>query len=460
MHLKTKPWAHQTEAFNFALEKRGAMLAMDMGVGKSRVAIELIAQRKHRLVLIVCPKSVIDVWPAEFRKHSATPVVLLPLSNGSVAARAKELKQRVALSTSPNLPVVAIVNYDAAWREPLATVIAKTPWDIVIADETHRIKQPSGKASWFLTRLGKLVPYRLGLTGTPMPHSPLDIYAQYRFLDPSLYGTSFARFRNRYALMGGYGNHQVLGFQNETDFRQRFFSIAFQVKSEDVLDLPPVLHLVRSTALGSEAAKVYSDLRKQFVADVQDDTVTTNNALTRLLRLQQVTSGFVRTDEGQLVQLDDAKENLLADVFEDLAPEEPVVVFNRFLHDIDICRQICSKQHRGVLELSGRVNELADWQAGKAPILAVQIQSGGVGINLSRAHYAVYYSLGFSLGDYLQSQARLHRPGQKFPTRYIHLVVSRSVDEHVYAALEKREDVIKTILQEAKKERQEELVRA
>jgi SNF2 family DNA or RNA helicase len=96
------------------------------------------------------------------------------------------------------------------------------------------------------------------------------------------------------------------------------------------------------------------------------------------------------------------------------------------------------------------MDELKCWQAGEAPVLAVQIDSGGVGVDLTRARYAIYYSLGFSLGSYEQSLARIHRPGQTRPVEYIHLVAEGTVDEKVMAALARRADVVNTVLHEMK----------
>jgi SNF2 family DNA or RNA helicase len=106
---------------------------------------------------------------------------------------------------------------------------------------------------------------------------------------------------------------------------------------------------------------------------------------------------------------------------------------------------------RDSLELSGSVRQLEQWQAGEAPVLAVQIQSGGTGVDLTRAAYCVYLSTGFSLGDYEQSLARVHRPGQDRTVFYYHIVAKDTVDEKVYAALRARKKVVEAILDEVSK---------
>ena len=142
--------------------------------------------------------------------------------------------------------------------------------------------------------------------------------------------------------------------------------------------------------------------------------------------------------------------NLLRDVLEDIAPEEPVVVFCRFHRDLETVNRVADETGRRSCELSGRIDELKAWQAGEAPVLAVQIDSGGVGVDLTRARYSIYYSLGFSLGSYEQSLARIHRPGQTRPVEHIHLLAEDTVDEKVMSALSRRADVVNAVLQQMK----------
>jgi SNF2 family DNA or RNA helicase len=187
-----------------------------------------------------------------------------------------------------------------------------------------------------------------------------------------------------------------------------------------------------------------------MMAELDAGEVTVANALVKLLRLQQITGGYIRTDDGLDVQIDSAKMNLLRDVLEDIDPHEPVIVFCRFHKDLEAVNRVADETGRRSLELSGRMDELKQWQAGEAPVLAVQIDSGGVGVDLTRARYSVYYSLGFSLGSYEQSLARIHRPGQTRPVEYIHLLAQDTVDEQVMVALARRADVVNSVLQQMK----------
>lgn len=239
---------------------------------------------------------------------------------------------------------------------------------------------------------------------------------------------------------------------NKDDLAARMAPYMYHVGRE-VLDLPPAHHVVRDVILSPKARKVYDEVAREFYAALDDGEITAANALTRLLRLSQITSGFARLDESaELVEIDTAKREALADTLDSLPLREPVVVFARFTRDLDTIRTVAEAQGRRYGEVSGQRNDL---QESKYPpdvdVLGVQIAAGGAGIDLSRSAYGIYWSLGFSLGEYDQSLARLDRPqadGSKRtdPVVFTHLVASNSVDEKVYRALSERRDVVQAII--------------
>ena len=442
----TRPWQHQLRAYHFAHDLQAWMLALDMGTCKSKVVVDLICSLGLRRVLVVCPLSVVPAWEKQVKLHAGRPDVRVVLLGNEVdGVRAKAQRAESELSRWSG-PVVLVINHESLWREPFGSWAMRQQWELVVVDESHRMKAPGGKLSMYLARLRDRAARRGCLTGTPMPHSPLDVYAQYRFLDPGIFGTSYQRFKMRYAQMGGYLNHQVVAYQNQDELAERFGSIAYRVKAGEVLDLPPFQHITRTCTLSHEEAKVYASLASELIAQVREGIVTASNALVKLLRLQQVCSGYVKLDDGAEVLVGTTKRALLADVLEDLPQLEPVVVFCRFHHDLDTVASVAKEGGRTCVELSGRRNELARWQAGGADVLAVQIQSGGVGIDLTRARYALYYSTSWSLGEFDQSLARVHRPGQERPVVYIHLLANGTVDEVVYKALERKRDTIEAVL--------------
>ena len=464
---KTPPWNHQIVSFNMAKKLfgldtpspfgGGAMLALDMGCGKSKVAVDLVANYPDifKKVLVVCPASVIDVWAGnedrkgQFEIHCPDDVfkkmTIHPVKGLSVEKKTKAAETARFVALSQGRQFIAVINYESAWREPFATWAKDVGFDLVVLDECHRIKSPGGKASKYFGQLARTTRFRLGLTGTPLPHSPLDIYGQYRFLDPGIFGTSFSKFRGEYAVMGGFQGHQILNYRNTDTLHNKMFLIAHRVMSKDVFDLPKFQSEVRTCELSPAERKVYQEMDINFCAQVANGEVTAANALVKLLRLQEITSGYLDAQP-----IGDSKKKLLADVLEDFDPKEPLVIFARFTNDLRAIKEVAESQGRTYAELSGHANELSQWQIGNKDVLGVQIKSGREGVDFTRARYSIYYSLGFSLGDYEQSIKRLDRPGQVREGMYIHLLIKNTVDFKVMEALEKRQEVVSSVLNQYK----------
>ena len=278
-----------------------------------------------------------------------------------------------------------------------------------------------------------------------MPHSPLDLYAQARFLDRTVYGTSFQRFKMRYAELGGFEGREVVGFRNTSELMDRFRRFAIEARKQDVLDLPEEVDVEVPVALQASAMATYRSLDRAFWAEVEGGQITASNALVKLLRLQQLTSGLLVLDDGAKVEAHEAKRAALADLLEDHV--QPIVVFGRFVHDLDTAQSVAEALGRRYGEVSGRRKDLDQSRFPlSCDVLGVQIQAGGVGIDLTRAATAVFLSTGFSLGEYLQARARLARPGQTKRTTFVHVVATGTIDERVQRALAKRQEVVETLL--------------
>ena len=467
--VKTTAWMHQRQAYNFARELKVAALHMDMGTGKSLVAVAR-AMDIGGDILIVCPDKVVPVWPREFRHHAHTPV------HAETGRRHKKrglgfsklsVKERTAAFTEMRdctcgLPHIYLVNYEILATEPLKSFLANRHWDLVVYDEAHRLKSPQGTTSKSAALVSAKADHVLELTGTPMPHSPLDIFGQYRALDKSIFGSSFTTFRARYAIMGGFQGKNVVGMNPATidELHAKVYQVAFRVRAEDVLDLPPVMDQYLSTTMDGAQAKAYESMLNEMTAEfpglsvsematraVQGETLA-QNALVKLLRLRQITGGSLKDDaSGETLMLGDAKEKLLAEWMEDFPKDEPLAVFAEFTADIATIRRVAEKQGRTHGEVSGQRNDLNE--DGEFPehldVLAVQIASGGTGVDLTRAAYAAYYSVGYNNGNYEQSRKRLHRPGQTRPVRFTHLLCEETIDETVYETLQGRSDMTSSV---------------
>ena len=447
MPLKTVPFKHQVAAYNLALSKPSSGLLMEQGCGKTMTAIAVAGRRFQKgevsRVLVVAPASVVPVWPKEFDLHADFSHEVKALE-GSTAKRAGLLQ---SWQTDPTHLQVAVVNYEATWRMEEA-LIAWRP-DMIICDESQRIKTPGARQSKTMARLGTIARYRMILTGTPVSQGPLDFYSQYRFLDRAIFGTSYWAFRNRYALMGGYENRQVIGYQNLDDLVQKAHSVAFRCRKEDCLDLPEQIDQVLYCDLEREAQRIYDQLVKESVAELSnEEVIVAPNVLSRLLRLSQVTGGFLRVDE-QTSLVSKAKMGLLEETLDDLIEAgKKVVVFARFVPEIEAIVKTLEKKKvahgliYGATPMDARGEMVESFQTDPAvKVFVAQVQTAGLGITLHAADTAIFYSLDYSFANYDQCRARIHRIGQKNNCTYIHLVARMTVDEKVLAALAEKKSL-------------------
>jgi len=269
-------------------------------------------------------------------------------------------------------------------------------------------------------------------------------------------------YASKNCIMGGFQNHEVVAYKNLDELHSKFYTLAHRVEKKDALDLPPFVDEERTVTLGKEALRVYEDIETSFKARLLQGDITVANALVELIRLQQLTGGVASLDATsdqpkKLIEIDKGKANALKEVFGDLSRSEPVVVFCKYRHDLDTVHKMAKASSRGSAELSGRVHELNKWRnAGDdITVFAVQVASGGLGIDLTRSCYCVYYSLGFQPGEYEQTRARLHRQGQTRSVTYIHLIAKRetgeTIDERIYKALKRKGNVIKSVLDDYRK---------
>ena len=441
-------WGWQRRAYKFAETRPATMLSMAMGTGKTKVTIDLVQNSDDRRVLVIAKRKVgTNVWPralAEWLAHPDEWIVDSLAGGGSVVKRTAAMKASMKRAAEEGLGYIGIVNYEAVNNAPLKALLLLTKWDRVVLDESQHISGHGSVRSKLIARL--TARRRLALSGTPMRQTPLDVFGQYRFLDPGIFGVSWTRFKHHYARWGGYGGYQMLGMDNEYELSERFNSIAIKVE-RDVLELLPSQHITQHITLDPTTQHHYDAMSDDFITTLAGDkSVTAPIVLTKLLRMQQLTSGYLTTDSGEDVTLGTEKQDTLQELLEGLPIDEPVVVFVRFRHDLAAVHAAAREAGRSSLEVSGASDDITEWQGGAATVLAVQIQSGGEGIDLTRAAYCVYYSIGYSLGDYEQSLARVSRPGQTRHVTYYHLVAGDTVDEVVYDALDLRRNVIDMVL--------------
>ena len=461
MPIKAKPYRHQMEAFHFACglfgilpgsrrESGGCALLMEMGTGKSLTAVAITGALANagciRRVLVVAPLSILGVWEAEFSRFADFPYFLAVLS-GTGEKKRDTLRHMTGTALQ-----VAVVNYESAWRMEKDLRLWRP--DLIVADEGHKIKTHNIAASKAMHRLGQQAGYRLLLTGTVITNKAIDVFSQFKFVNPDIFGQSFYAFRNRYFDMVGYGNHTpVLKKAMEAELTEKLHSISYRATKAECLDLPETTDVIRQVDLEPAALRIYQGLVKESYAALSGGEVTAPNILTRLLRLSQLTGGFIGNDETTSVeQVSAAKLAALEDILDGAAAEgKKLVIIARFLPEIKAICKLLEKRGLRYAYITGEVKNREEQveQFQKEPeVMAFvgQIATAGMGITLTAASTMVFYSLDYSMSNFEQAKARIHRVGQRMPCTYLYLVARGTVDEKVLLALKDKADLARTLV--------------
>jgi len=443
---------HQLVGALAIIMRDAVYLAFEPGTGKTFTVITASDLLNLKRVLVVCPKKVIREWRAEFAETTirATDrrMEFVGLDRNSIKRRAELLQTKI----DSELPIITVVNYESVWRTDLARVVESVAWDMIVLDEGHRIKDSRGDASKFFRHEGKLkTKRRVILSGTPRPNNVLDLFGQMRFLEPSLYGKWFTQFRTRVAIMGGYGSKQVVAFNKaaEDEAVSRFHRIALVVNKRDVLDLPEIQFVNKYVTLPPKARALYQEVESDLWVELGGGgAILISNILVQMMKLHQIASGTLKDDDGKLHVLHTEKEDLLAELLEDSPATSPMITFSRFHPDLDATKSACARSGRTCFELSGRVDQVDEWKAATGgEILAAQIQAGSLGLNLTRASYLTFFSIGFSYGDWYQAISRIERKGQTEPMTIYNFIAEDTIDEKIYAVIKAKEKGSKNLME-------------
>lgn len=443
--LKTKPYKHQRKAYLFARKLDAAALLMEQGTGKTLVAIAVSGYRfkggEVNRVLVVSPLSVVGNWEEEYQNHSKFGVKVIPIHGGSSADNADLVYN---LPHSSKKLRVLVVNYDTVWR--IEDAIEHWDPQMVILDESQFIKNGTTRRSKFLHRLGDRTKYKMILSGTPITESPLDIWSQYRFLNPDIYGKSYTKFDRRYARRNRFFRYKIRKFIRMGEFTKKLHSVAFRVTKDEALDLPPEVNQNIYVDLPPETKRIYREMEKEFITYIGDKAAEASIALTKILRLQQITGGHITVEDEEenkeVVELESNKLAALRELLEGWPKSKKVVIFCYFRPEIEAITNLTRSLGRPTLEISGRIKgnrkkiENTFKNSKRFNTLVCQIKSGGIGMNLQAANTSIFYSTGYSYHHYSQARSRVHRAGQKRKVTHIHLITRGTVDEDIVRVLQ------------------------
>lgn len=468
-----EPFPHQVDWFCRALEARaqgwqGFANLGEMGTGKTRTAIDLMRHLVTDLGLVVCQNSTTGQWQRHIERSwpeaEVVPLFGMPLKNRN--QRLQELRGSRPVSPSPK---ILLVNWEALY--PLLTPLSKLSFAVGVFDEASRIKERTTKMSKAAHRLAKRIAFRVPMTGTPFGNSPGDIWSIYRFLDERLFGSSYWEFARRYFRLGGFTGYEITEFEpaQTGPFLERTYAAADRVTKATVTGMPPKLFETILLAMEPEQQTLYQQAEldlyvKRVDADGWERRLSIPNALVQVTRLQQITAGLFPANDGEEGKADcqtipSAKTNWVVDYLADAIRDGDgrYVVWCRFVPEItELNRRLRERlgeacevgivrggMKRGALEL---IRQQFNDRASHLRVMICQIQAAAYGLDIPQADGMIYASLSYSFLEWAQSMERGHRLGRTRPYQIITPLLKGTVDERIFAALQKKRDLSEMLL--------------
>lgn len=462
MKFKTRPFDHQLRAFEAQKDEREFALFLEMGLGKSKIALDtaayLFLAGKIDRLLVVAPNGVHAMWADQIDAHLSDDVPRHAVVwRGSLTQKERQAAKRA--DSDKKTLVAVMVNVESLSVSAKAKDLVRSfvgPRTMMVVDESTRIKNPSAKRTKFVVAAGQRCGYRRILTGTPVTQSPFDLYSQFLFLDPGILGfSSFFYFQKRYgefvtevARRGErqWSYEKLTAYRRMEELQSLIAPKSVRMRKEDCLDLPEKIYQRIPVPLTPEQRQVYKGMDKDGVAEFDSFEVLSPLRITRLTKMAQICSGFILDEEGRAVRL--SGENPKMQVFLDLVEDfqGKVVVSCRFRHEIEMVVEELGKI-AGVVEYHGgtaakdRGESVRRFQEDPDVRFLVGQERALIGVTLTAAEMMVFWSNEFSYEARYQCEDRCHRIGQKKSVVYVDLVGEKTVEERVVQVLDRCREV-------------------
>lgn len=465
--LKTVPYQHQLEEWRRYRDRRSHALWWEMGTGKTKVVLDTLAWL-HQLgevdaLLVVAPNGLHVNWvEEEVPRHLAPKHEAMAWMSHKTGTQWHQRKF-ARLVREKKLAVLAI-SYAAVMTPKGVAAVRKflnIRCCLMVADESARIKTPGAKRTRRMIALGERARHKRILTGTPVANQPFDVFSQIKFLDPNFwkrtqnidtfteYKSYYARWEKKYNAKTEKYYDTLEEYENLDELRQQLEFVGTRVLKEECLDLPPKLYSTVRFDLTPKQRRAYEELEETCMTELEDGTVVTAvHALPRLLRLQQVSSGYLPDDMTRKLSPIDSKNprlELLKELVEDLSHK--AIVWCRFREDIlQVVEALGPERcvtYYGDTKAEDRRKAVVLFQDPDSEIkfFVGNPSAAGEGLTLTQARSEFYYSNSFALPDRLQSEDRAHRIGQEHPVNIYDLVARDTVDEHIVGTLRSKKNV-------------------
>jgi SNF2 family DNA or RNA helicase len=460
--MKILLYNHQIKAVDFLRSRgfTGAIFA-DMGTGKTLMALEAFRWLKlanPAIKMVVCaPLSLLEAaWGADIRQF--TEFTYYNAHDKPIPAVLRE--------------DILLINYDAVITKRAGSLATLVQGNLLVADESSRMKNNQAKTTKIMMMLGRLARYRVVMTGTPAPNSPMEYWGQIEFLAPRYLhkSGSFYAFRNNYfhlqrgkqIMHGQLVTRMVLydafqkGFKYEITTRNleklmaKISSLAFRIKKEECLDLPEQVDEIRYVYLGVKALRHYKEMKNDLITEIKREIITAEMALVKMMKLREITSGFIMDNTGKAIGISNEKIAELKNIIEELGTQ-PVIIWCCFkweMHKIqDELEKLYGVESYVVLnsETKDRDKSINDFKEGRVRFAICHPASVAHGITWVNCSVEIFFSLDYSLERYLQAKARIHRIGQVNKCTYIHILAKGTIDEDVLEVLQGKGQMIEVV---------------
>ena len=470
-NFKTIPYKHQQTALDIAGQRQSFGFFMEMGTGKSKVLIDnmgmLYKAGLLNFALVIAPKGVYRNWVTkEIPEHMSDDVPTRVIRWVSGANKKQQAEMRTIKDKFDGLTIF-VMNVEAFSTlkgkqagEWMARALGAS--GLIAIDEATTIKNHTAKRTKNLCKIAQGFKFKRLLTGSPITKSPLDIYAQADFLQSGILGyDSYYAFQNRYAVivkqkMGMKAFNQVVGYRNIDELTRKIDTFSYRVLKKDCLDLPEKLYTVRYVDMTKEQKDMYESIRKHALVMLDDGEMATAPAvITQLLRMQQIMSGHLKTDDGEMVTFPSKRLEALKDILDE--HDGKAIIWSRFRHDIKAITDMlnkeygegCASAYYGDTSDNERNDIVMRFQKSNALRFFVgNPATAGYGLTLTEANLVVYYANDFNLETRIQSEDRAHRIGQKNNVTYVDLITEGTIDEKIVRSLQSKIEIGAKVLGE------------
>jgi len=476
LKYKLKPFDHQVDALEYGWDRPEFGLFMEMGTGKSKVLIDnmamLFLDGQINFALVIAPKGVYRNWVAkEIPEHMSDdiPYRVIRWVSGPNKKQQEEMRSVKDKFDGLTIFVMNVEAYSSLKGQKAGQWMAGAlgARGMIAIDESTTIKNHKAKRTKSLMKIAAGFKYRRLLTGSPVTKSPMDIYSQCEFLRPGLLGfESYYAFQGRYAVvqrrkMGQAAFQQIVGFRNLDELTKRIDMFSFRVLKKDCLDLPDKIYTARYVGMTPDQFQMYEQIRRHAMVLLDSGEMSTAPAvITQMLRLQQIMSGHLKTDDGDMLYFPSKRMDALEEIINE--HDGKAIIWSRFRYDIQQITEMlnkkfgagCAVSYYGDTSDDDRAAAVLNFQNPNHPLkfFVGNPATAGYGLTLTEANLVVYYANDFNLETRIQSEDRAHRIGQKNNVTYIDLVCEGSIDERIVTALQTKIDIGAKVLGEDARE--------